>query len=83
MKELIDFWNTLSGGNKHFGEKYSNWGNFVHKELITRVKEPIKNVVDYGCGEGWTLLNLPEDTHFYLLDICQDSLDNAEANLSF
>lgn len=80
MEELTKFWDGLAPGDKHLIEK-KGWAGFIAGELLSRIKEPISTVVDYGCGGGWIDLNFSAETNIHLFDICQESLDEAEKRL--
>lgn len=76
MKELAEFWKNLTPKDKHLDDR-SKWAEFLGKELLSRIKEPIRSVVDYGPGGGWVDLNFDPSTEIHLFDICQESLDEA------
>lgn len=80
MEELKTFWEGLAPGDKHLTEK-KGWAEFIFSELISRIKEPIHSVVDWGPGGGWVAKQFDPSTFIRLVDIVQESLDAATQRL--
>lgn len=76
VSNLKKFWEGLAPSDKHLDDR-SKWGLFLHREFISRIQTPIRSVLDYGCGGGWTDVPFPADTEFHLVDLCPDNVETA------
>ena len=80
MNWLSDFWRTLQAADKHLDDRRA-WGRFIHAEIISRIRGPIRRVIDYGCGGGWVSMHFPADAEIILVDIDPGVLTTAERRL--